>query len=222
MNPFAASSASLRLPDAILGGYTRPFPGQMRCGDRIWWHTHDDGDLHADGVTLALVDGLGHGPSAYAAAGGIVATLEHHLRRATVEATPEPMDLPSLIRALHQSTDPQAGGSITLAHYRRGLLQLVAIGNTVARIVGPGISRVLLSPDGNLGTVLPTPRPHRLMLEPGQGLLCYSDGVKSHFDFEALTGRHTARPSTVARQIVTQHGKHHDDASALLLRRLRN
>ena len=209
------------LTGVALGGHTRPFPGQVLCGDVLWWRVADTdaeaisgtGRSTGQSVTLALIDGLGHGPRAYAAASAVVAALEARWSTAA--------GLEALLRAVHGDVMGQPGGSITLARYTGGRLEVTAVGNTVARVVGPRSSHNLLSPDGNLGALLPTPRVHRLDLPPGHALLCYSDGVKSQFDFEAVPGRHSASPAIVAQRVVEAHGKNHDDASTLLLRRAR-
>lgn len=56
-----------------VAGATRPRPGEQRCGD-AWLHL----DL-GDASLLAIVDGLGHGPEAAAAASAALGSLREQI-----------------------------------------------------------------------------------------------------------------------------------------------
>ena len=65
-----------RLPFLEWGAAGRPMPGEMVSGDQyVVWPL-------PDGVLLAVVDGLGHGPAAAAAASEAGAILQAHCARA--------------------------------------------------------------------------------------------------------------------------------------------
>ena len=172
---------------------------------------------HQGSVGLAVIDGVGHGRDAAGVADEAVAWLDR-----SFEADPL-ADLPATLTRMHQRFRGGRGASLTLVrhHAADAAFELVAVGNTVARVVAPGRSRSFLSRDGNLGHALPSPRLERGRLEPGAMLLLYSDGVKSGFDFESIPGRHTASAQTVARKVVKLFGKPHDDACCLVLKRPR-
>ena len=194
-----------------IGHAIRPFPGEVRSGDQVF--------VRADeaGAVVALVDAVGHGTAAAGTGLRVVRVLGDIFDR-----QPD-ADLGSALTALHADMTGGRGASITLARYEAatGSLAVVAVGNTVARVIGPGRSKSLLSRDGNLGHILPSPRLETSRLVPGGMLLIYSDGVKSQFDFEALPQRHTAPPDALARTILDHHGKDHDDSSVLILKRAR-
>ena len=198
-------------PVYTLGRCVRPFPGEARSGDALF------AQEHPGVLVVAAVDGVGHGRDAAGIAEEAVAWLGRSFAA-------EPLaDLPATLTRMHRRFRNGRGASLTLARLdaRSGAFELVAVGNTVARVVSPGRSRSFLSRDGNLGHFLPSPRLERGQLEPGAMLLLYSDGVKSSFDFESIPGRHTASAQTVAQKIVKAFGKPHDDACCLVLKRPR-
>ena len=198
-------------PAYTLGRCVRPFPGEARSGDALFCRAAPGG------VVLAVIDGVGHGADAAGVAGEAVGWLGR-----TFEADPL-AGLPETLARMHDRFRGGRGASLTLVRYDAagGGFELVAVGNTVARVVAPGRSRGFLSRDGNLGHALPSPRLERGSLEPGAALLLYSDGVRSGFDFESIPGRHTASAQAVAQKVVRLFGKPHDDACCLVLKRPR-
>lgn len=48
-------------------------PGETESGDRYW------ASVVSNGMVFAVIDGLGHGPAAAAAAGIAIATLDRHI-----------------------------------------------------------------------------------------------------------------------------------------------
>ena len=100
------------------GAASRPLPGEIVCGD-----------LHLikrtrDGVLLAVVDGLGHGDAAMAAAQTAIAVLESHAE--------EP--LTALVNRCHEALTKTRGVVMTVATLRwfEDELTWLGVGNVEA------------------------------------------------------------------------------------------
>lgn len=189
--------------------------GQSTGGDRV--AILDRGD-HA---LLAIVDATGHGPAAHAVARDLVARLEEGYAR-----TPEPADVATLLRALHDASVGTAGAAVGLAALdaRHDGLRYLGIGNARAAIVGPqrftGVSR-----DGVLGRRWPTPFVQTSGLRPGDLVLLWTDGLPTTLPQTLAAERdEQGRPlatravEAIADHLVNGYGRAHDDAACLVVR----
>lgn len=173
--------------------HVRPFPGAPRGGDLGVIRALDDGAL------IALVDALGHGLTAYAAA---------QIAHRTLLASE--LDGPSEILAeLHEALKGSVGAAAAVARVRRGHFSFAGIGNVAGWYAG---QRLMLR-DGVLGQRYRTPRVSEHELSSGQWLVLNTDGVS--YSGEALPAGEAA---TVARWLVERGGKPHDDAAVLAAR----
>jgi anti-sigma regulatory factor (Ser/Thr protein kinase)/serine/threonine protein phosphatase PrpC len=183
--------------------FIRPCRGERVSGDMVVAEQRDDL------VFLAVIDALGHGPSAHT----IADRAAQNLRRSWKA------DLAQTMRELHEclrGTDGAAAG-LCILDVERHAATYVGVGNTVIRTLGDGGKKAYSTP-GTLGHQIRTPREQRLTIDRDEVLVLYSDGVKEQFqltDYPQLRC-HDAR--TIARTIVTRFGKDHDDASCAVLR----
>src|SRR5438552_18011766 len=138
------------------GAASRPLPGEIVCGD-----------LHLirpirDGVLLAVVDGLGHGDAAIAAAQTAIAVLKSHAE--------EP--LTALVNRCHAALTKTRGAVMTVATLRwfGDELTWLGVGNVEAILLradpqAKAPDRVLLR-SGLVGCPLPVPPAGTLRLAP--------------------------------------------------------
>ncbi len=166
-----------------------------------------------EGVFVAIIDVLGHGPSAN--------TTARQIELLLTQPDLDVRDVTSVLRALHHALLDKRGCAAGLAWCDRatGKLRYTAVGNTAARCF-PAVGKEvrLLSRDGTLGAAVPTPREESLTLSPGDVLVLYTDGVSDSFklsDYPLLRGDSA---EVVARTLVQRFGKTHDDATAICLR----
>src|SRR5213593_1172653 len=190
------------------GVASRPLPSEIVCGD-----------LHLiqptmDGVLLAVVDGLGHGDAAIAAAQTAMAVLKSHAE--------EP--LTALVNRCHAALTKTRGAVMTLATLRwlESKLTWLGVGNVEAillradRQAKAPSERVLLR-SGLVGYQLPVLRASTLPLALDDLLIFATDGINPGFA-EGLV--RSDFPQQLADRIMERHFKGHDDALVLVVRYL--
>jgi phosphoserine phosphatase RsbX len=176
----------------------------------------ESGDLHVvevlpEGVLVAVIDGLGHGPEAAAAA---------RVARATLNAYPtEPVE--ALVQRCHQELRPTRGVVMTLVSIdpQGDALTWLGIGNVDGYVLrGDGTTgrrrEAIVHRGGVVGFSLPSARPVRVPLTPGDLLILATDGIANGF----AETRYRGTPQQVADDILARYGKLTDDALVLVAR----
>ena len=177
------------------------------------------GDLHlvkpvGTGVLVAVVDGLGHGAEAAAAAQAAVAALERHASESPVP----------LIERCHRALQGTRGAVMNVAVFGRPdrSMTWLGVGNVeglllyadgAARSGSPRTS--LATRGGIVGSELPRLHPVVLPIAPGDTLIFATDGIREGFA-DGLSSE--ASPQQLADQILARHGKGTDDALVLVAR----
>ena len=184
----------------------RPFPGENVSGDR---HVAASA---ARGLTIAVIDGLGHGPEAASAAGRAAEVVEGH-----PGAQPE-----ELVRRCHEALQGTRGAAITIASIDAESEELVwlGVGNVQATVLQPeladhrGREWVPLR-GGVVGYLLPALRTGRVPLQRGDVLVLATDGVRPVFGGWPAPNQ---APAAVAERILDEQGRDSDDALVLVAR----
>ena len=166
-------------------------PGESQSGD------HYVVCAFPDGVLVAVVDGLGHGDQAAAAAKKAVGVLE--------ASAQEP--LIALVRRCHEELTAT-----------RGLMTWLGVGNVqgVLRHSGsqkPKPPEVLLLRAGVVGMFLPPLAAAVLPVLPGDILIFASDGIRGEFAQAPLEADTLQK---AAENILSQFAKGNDDAVVLV------
>jgi anti-sigma regulatory factor (Ser/Thr protein kinase) len=181
-----------------------PAPRENVCGDAISFLTR--GPL----TTVLAVDGLGHGVHAAAAANEAVRVFHED------PASP----LPDLVRRLHAALQKTRGAALALARidHEQGTLDHCGVGNITATIARQGASKILISPGGIVGHMLPNLKTSRLAWEKSDTLIMHSDGL--HSTGKALThpGLLVRHPAVLAGMLYAEQKRGRDDASVIVLR----
>ena len=159
-------------------------------------------------VLVALVDGLGHGPTAAAIA---------ELAKSALDSTQE-TDVLVIMKEVHEALRPTDGAAVAIAVVdpEQRCYETAAVGNVRVRIVGDSDRRLDWT-DGTVGTEYRTPHVKHGLLGDAT-LLLYSDGIADRFEARDYPGIRSDSPSTAARIIMERFGKNHDDASCVVLR----
>ena len=189
------------------GEYVRPCDGEALSGDAVVVHSHDDG------VLIAVIDVLGHGPQAYVLAMKLSGLLSKWL---SWVATPSPE---GALEVLHELARGTRGAVATVACLNSRTLEgsMVGIGNVRCRLFG-SVSRTFDFKEGVLGSRMRPRSPTLFALRPADVLILFSDGVTGRFrasDYPSLT---LDCASAIASNIVRRFGKGIDDASCAVMR----
>ncbi|HET7038971.1 MAG TPA: SpoIIE family protein phosphatase [Gemmatimonadales bacterium] len=180
----------------------------VRSGEQV------SGDAHlvcpfAHGVLLAVVDGLGHGRDAAAAAERAVHTLRVHARESVI----------GLMRRCHDALAGTRGVVMSLAVFdgAEHTLTWLAVGNirgVLVRADPRAVPRTesQLARSGVVGLQLPILQAAVTTVAPGDLVVFATDGVESSF-----TGHVTpARPQAMADRLLEEYGRSNDDALVLV------
>jgi phosphoserine phosphatase RsbX len=186
---------------------SRPLPGEGVSGDVAI------SVAGADQTVLAVIDGLGHGPEAAAAA---------ECARDVIAVHPE--EPPAvLLQLCHAALALTRGVAMTVAAIDCGAreIQWVGVGNVRAKLVrlveGPGVqlvSRALLY-SGTVGYSMPDVRVSSVGLLPHDLVLMATDGIGAGFLADMAIGQPVDR---IAASILERHGKSSDDALVAVAR----
>lgn len=186
------------------GAVCVPYPGEEECGDAV-------AVAAADGRLSALVvDGLGHGPLAAAAAARAVELFGAHVGTPLVE----------LMRRLHDGLRATRGAAAALVEIdaRRGLVRFCGVGNIAATIAVDGATRSLVSHHGTLGHDARKIMEFQYPWAPEALLVLNSDGLVSHWSLARYPGLAGRAPSLVAAMLYRDCRRQRDDTSVLVVR----
>ncbi|MDB4959151.1 MAG: stage sporulation protein [Myxococcales bacterium] len=184
-----------------------PYEGQLQSGDRALVVTFEQGAL------VALIDGLGHGHDAAAAADAAIAVLEAD-PTAPVE---------ELIARCHEQLRKTRGAVISLASFSaaRAMMTWLGVGNVegiLVRAEAAGrAAEAIPARGGTVGYMLPPLNPRTLPIIPGDTLVFASDGIRHGFKPEIIA-MHS--PQQIADDIMLRHRKHSDDSCVVVARYL--
>ena len=193
----------LNIGDINIASFSRPCMGERVNGDAVIIERRDQTLL------LALVDALGHGPSAHAVA----------VRAARFLRSSWNSDVHDTIHGLHAVLKGTIGAvaGICVVDTVTRELRYAGVGNTVFRTMGSRATR-LFSTEGVIGSRMRQPPVQAVPLNRSDIILLYSDGVSDRFDVEHYPQilYHSAR--AIARKVVDKFGKSHDDATCIVMR----
>jgi negative regulator of sigma-B (phosphoserine phosphatase) len=157
----------------------------------------------ADGYLAAVVDALGHGPTA----AEIARVAREHLAANEVRA-----GVLELMHDLHGSLAGTRGAAAMVMLLRGGRLEGCGVGNVDLRTVG-GAVPVVQSP-GILGVKVRRFNVFVGQVPPGARLLVFSDGISA----QVPVGETAALdPAAACRFIVNGYRRAHDDSTILVI-----
>jgi phosphoserine phosphatase RsbX len=175
------------------------------------------GDLHClrpfpNGLLITVIDGLGHGDEAAAAA---------ELAARALARAPQ-RDVIHLVGKCHEALSHSRGAALLVASLdaRTSIMSWISIGNVEGLVLRPrrvGEPEKMAVPQrgGIVGHRLPSMVPASVALRPGD-LLCFAtDGIKPGFE-RAIDLDAPVRD--IAQRTLVDFGKASDDALALVAR----
>jgi len=187
-----------------VGGLSVAVASEERCGD-AW-----DQEPRRDGITVLVVDGLGHGAGAADAARECVQAFRRH-------AGVPPA---ARVTALHEALRGTRGAALAVADVdvARRVVRFAGLGNVVASVYGPGPVRHLVSHHGTAGHNASRIAEYSYPWPEHAVLVVHSDGVASLRDLEPYPGLLQRDPSLVAGVLYRDFARRRDDASIVVVR----
>ncbi len=179
----------------------------------------DSGDAWAvaTGPNLAalLVDGLGHGTEAAAAAAAATEVFAQHADHLGGGS------LTNFTRDAHRAMRGTRGGvlAVCVVAPERNQVTYTGVGNIAGRVLGGARREHLVSQHGTLGTHLapPAAKQSTYALPPGATLVLTTDGVDTRWDPDTYPGLLRHHPAVVAATIHRDHTRGTDDAAILVV-----
>lgn len=192
-----------------------PCPLDIGVATRPCRHCDCNGDAavvkHAPGSALVgVIDGLGHGPFAYAAAETARRYLDSHGER--------PLD--SLFRGVGVACRPTRGVVMALARFDwgAGLLSFASVGNIEARVFPASAAFRFMVRRGIIGLNAPAAVVTRHPWPASHLLVLHSDGLKMHWGWQDFPGLAALPAAAAAQELLHRLAKDDDDATVLVVK----
>jgi negative regulator of sigma-B (phosphoserine phosphatase) len=184
----------------------RALAGELESGDAY------TAVSFAHGALVAVIDGLGHGSEAAAAAKMAVATLERFAGKPAMD----------LMQRCHEALRGSRGAVLSMATFcaRYSTMTWLGVGNVEGVLFRAGssgkqASESLLVRSGVVGYQMPPLRAATLPVRAGDTLLLATDGIRGDFSDASPLDRD---PQAVADEVLLRYGKATDDALVLVAR----
>ncbi|NCF62691.1 MAG: SpoIIE family protein phosphatase [Gammaproteobacteria bacterium] len=184
--------------------YGRPFLGERVSGDGALITTK------GDCIFLAMIDGMGHGKNAYAVASNACEFLRENWSK----------DLNATMAAVDGELQDTIGGAVSLCtiDVTSGLIEYAAVGNIILRLEG-SVNQKFHAREGVVGVRRASPRNHKAQMGQTDLLIMHTDGISSRFHMADKPKMRSYAAARMAREIVEQFGKPHDDVTCMVLKR---
>lgn len=180
------------------GGFSRPFKGLTVCGDSFLV------EERSGALLSAVIDGLGHGHESSIAAEKAVEVIRAH------------PDLPvgTLMQRCHEQLRPTRGAAVGILRIEPdGRGEFCGVGNIEVQALN-GQAPSLFCLAGIVGHNMRTSKVMPFNMKNGDIYCLFSDGVSARGNLKSCL---PGAPENVARRIVEQWGRAHDDATALII-----
>ena len=187
-----------------LGVVCVPKPGETVCGDA--WAMQ----LHDEGVTFVVADGLGHGPEASRAATNAVDVLAQF----PTYSAGRVLDL------AHARLRPTRGAAVAVIRHRReaGEIAFAGAGNIAGSVIAGEARRAMVSHNGIVGHNVHRTQEFAYPWQPGELLVAHSDGLESQWSLAGLPAIGAQHPSLIAAALFRRHWRKRDDVTVLVAR----
>lgn len=200
-------AATPRRHGILWGVFCKPIKGETENGD-AWRVSFDSGTAR-----FLVVDGLGHGPTAAAAARAAGDTFARY-----PQASPQ-----QFMEVAHRDLAGTRGAAAALLQLDNasGDVNYAGIGNIASCIVGGGAQKGLISHNGTLGVAARKVQAFSYAWQPGSLIVMHSDGIKTRWSLDEYPGLVTRHPAVIAATLARDFSRGNDDTTILVARRER-
>jgi hypothetical protein len=190
------------------GGICIPLTGEQLCGDS--WVTHFN-PATATGFCM-VVDGLGHGDGAHAAAQAAIQAF--HLYKESN------LSLMEIMQKLHAASHNSRGAALALAKIDLAQCQLeyAGVGNIAGTILTATKNQSLISHGGIIGHTMRTIRSATYPFPPNSHLIMHSDGLISHWNIKKYPGLLYKPTPIIASVLYRDYKRGRDDVTVVVVK----
>ncbi len=207
---YAKNLASNLPPSHELAGYeigaiNNPLRGELLSGDGWCVHENDHG------LSVTLVDGLGHGPLANQAA----------IKALHVFAQNYNADVVDVIQKIHLDLKSTRGAAVFLLKTDANDITYTGVGNINAVLYTPLKAKALSSQNGTAGLRIGPTKALREQWHLNDYFIFHSDGLSNRWNlnnYPAVLGKH---PSIIAAVLFRDFDRGTDDTTVVVVRRLK-
>jgi anti-sigma regulatory factor (Ser/Thr protein kinase) len=199
----APSAPVLHAPSRIVaGGVCIPKMGEDQNGD-AW-----TGNLSRDVVTIAVADGLGHGPAAATASTAAV--------RVVADRFEQPLE--HILQDAHGALRPTRGAAVGVVrlHLTAGRADFIGAGNIAGTIVTDDTMRKMVSLPGIVGHEMRKVQSFSYPWLASSVLILQSDGVSANWNAANYPGLMQHEPALIAAVLYRDHCRGTDDATVVV------
>jgi anti-sigma regulatory factor (Ser/Thr protein kinase) len=195
---------SRQMDDLEVAGFAVPYPGERACGDG--WMIHRTPQK----MVVLLVDGIGHGLGAAAAAFEAINAFKLCAELGPGEILPR----------LHDALRKTRGAVAAVAEIRpsENVVIYSGVGNIAASVIEFKGSRSLVSHNGTLGSAAPKIQEFRTEWSRTSTLVMHSDGLQTRWDLSAYAGLASRHPALIGGALLRDFRRHRDDASVVVVK----
>jgi anti-sigma regulatory factor (Ser/Thr protein kinase) len=185
-------------------GLAVPYPGEEVCGD-AWC-----ADAAAEGLTLFVADGLGHGPQAAEASNEAVRVFQRHASHR----------VPTLLDYVHGGLRGTRGAAIAIARLdaQAGRLEFGGIGNIAGAVVSERNAKRLASMPGTAGHNARKIQSFDYPVGEGDLLILHSDGLGTSWNLDRYPGLAVMHPRLIAGVLCRDFWRQRDDVTVIVAR----
>lgn len=186
------------------GAWSRPHPDETDNGDAYFICTRASRTLYA------VIDGLGHGSGAKAAADVALEQLQ--------EWRGEPLD--EVLHGVHDALRATRGAvmSAVVIDTDAQSFQCAGAGNVMVRVFGTPERATPIIANGTLGARLGQVRVWTQAWAEGATCVMASDGISAAWEMDSYPGLLTRSPQLLAGILMRDYGRDSDDATVLVVR----
>jgi anti-sigma regulatory factor (Ser/Thr protein kinase) len=189
--------------DLQLGVTQHSLHNDPACGD-VWGLA-----ISESRISVLMIDGLGHGPDAEAAAMSGASAFHR-----------QPFMSPALqLDEMHHEMRGTRGGAVAVTQFdwHRDRLDFIGIGNIGATLIGNEKTRGLASHPGIVGLQYRKMQAFDYPQVSGQLLIMYSDGLQSRWNLRDYPGLMFRHPGVIAAVLHRDFCRGRDDVTVLVL-----
>jgi anti-sigma regulatory factor (Ser/Thr protein kinase) len=190
-----------------VGAVSVPKSGETLNGDS--WVAHPT----PEGARLLVVDGLGHGPDANAAAHAAVEAFRHEPGGDTARA----------VETCHLALRSTRGAALAVAEVDvdRGLVRFTGLGNVAGSIWKGAANHHTVSMNGTAGHGPVRTREFSYPFPPGALLIMATDGLATRWTLDSYPGLASRDPTLVAAVLYRDYTRGRDDITVVVAREAR-